>query len=137
MSDELVKKPVPVTGVPHKEAEPIRVDLGNHSEVVEDVIEEQVEAQPTKDVSRHVTIVPEKPALTKEQEDMGVQASQTSIFVQGRKVDIPLSAEKVEEGLQKPMTSGWRWLAELVKYILLKFHMTVKKVSGVFQYVKE
>ncbi|MFA6005249.1 MAG: hypothetical protein WC775_02070 [Patescibacteria group bacterium] len=137
LPDEMVKKPAPVAGVPHKEAEPLRIDTGIRSEISEDVVEEQVEAQPTADVAQHVTVVPEKVALTKEQEDLGVQAAETSIFVQGKKIDVHIPAEEVEAGLQKPMTSGWRWMAELIKYILHKFHMSVKKVSGVFQYVKE
>lgn len=123
-----------------KETEPLRMrkekDLENFSESSIDNIEEKTEFQPPQELAENLEVVPEKPEIDEELVKQGVQTSQqTSIFVNSRKIELPLSLEKVDEGLHKPITSSWRWLAELTKYILSKFHLTIKKVNGVFKLV--
>lgn len=137
LPEHLLSKPAPPVGISHKEAEPLRVESHPIKDISESTVEEQVEAQPSQDVAGQVTVVPEKPELTKEEEDLGVTASPASIFVQGKKIDLPLSASEFETDMQKPYTTGARWIAEIVRYLLQKFHVTVKKISGVFQFVNQ
>ena len=42
----------------------------------------------------------------------------------------PISDEKIEEGLHKPVNSSWRWLSETLVYHLKQLHLTIKKVHG-------
>ncbi len=122
-----------------KENEPQEVlpNKDNKDSQVEIELEEKSELQPEKELMNHgVEVVPEKPEIDEEFLKQGVETGEeTSIFVQNRKIELPLSVEKLEEGLHKPITSGWRWLAELTKYILGKFHLTIKKIGGVFKLV--
>lgn len=125
------------TGVHHKEAEPLAPHTKDHQENHEQVVEEKVEMESPSELGEQVEIVPEKPEVDQNLEDQGIQAVSTlSFFVKNKKIELPISPEEVEQGLHKPLTSGWRWLSELAEYILHKFHMTIKKVAGVFQVVE-
>lgn len=137
LPEHIFKKGTSVATTPHKEAEPLLVETRVPAEIVEEAVEEQVEAQPTQNVATQVSIVPEKPQITKEQEDLGVTTSSASIFVQGKKINMPLSAPDFELDLHKPFTTGARWMAEIVRYLLQKFHVTVRKISGIFQFVNQ
>ncbi len=76
--------------------------------------------------------VPVPPQIAKE---MGIQPvpsaqtpiSQTQYFtVSG----VSLTDDQIAQGLQKPTSSGFRWLSEWFIYQLLKAHFLVKKVKG-------
>lgn len=125
-------------GTPHKEAEPL-VHISHESQPQsETAVEEKVEMEAPSETKDLVEITPEKPEVDEDLEENGVQAVSTlSFFVKNKKIDLPISAEEIEEGRHKPLTSGWRWVAELAEYILNKFHMTIKKVAGVFQVVQK
>ncbi|MEK9179470.1 MAG: hypothetical protein AAB893_03305 [Patescibacteria group bacterium] len=126
------------TSVPHKEAEPLVAISHEAHPQSESAIEEKVEMEVPSESEDIVEVTPEKPKIDEELEENGVQAVSTlSFFVKNKKIDLPISAEEIEKGLHKPLSSGWRWVAELAEYILNKFHMTIKKVAGVFQVVEK
>ncbi len=87
--------------------------------------------------ARGIEIVPEEPEVDEDLAEQGVEAvSHTSVFVRNKKVELPLSLDKIEAGLHEPPTSGMRWVAELTKYILSKFHLVIKKVGKTFKLVE-
>lgn len=56
-----------------------------------------------------------------------VSPSNPSIFTS---VKLPISDDKVMQGLSKPVTSSWRWLSELSLFLLHRAKLTLKMVRG-------
>jgi len=85
-----------------------------------------------------IEILPDLPTVDEELRREGVElVDSDTIFVGTRKIDLPIPLEKVESGLKKPLNTGWRWVAELTKYILARFHIVVKKVGKQFKLVEQ
>jgi len=83
-------------------------------------------------------ILPDLPTVDEELRKEGVElVDSDTIFVGTRKIDLPIPLEKVESGLHKPLNSGWRWVAELTKYILARFHIVIKRVGKQFKLVEQ
>lgn len=99
----------------------------------EQLKEPQTQPGPTPTIQ----IIPELPELDEELKAEGVELEDhDTIFVNSRKIDLPLPLERVDQGLHKPVTTGWRWLAELTKYILARFHIVIKKIGNKFRLVE-
>ncbi len=62
-------------------------------------------------------------------QQMGVQTTPTTHF-QTEQVQTLIPDEEIIEGLHQPVTSSFRWLAELALYILKHAHIVLKKVHG-------
>lgn len=45
-------------------------------------------------------------------------------------LELPLEDVEISEGLKAPVSSGFRWLAEICVYMLKKAHLTLKKIHG-------
>jgi len=85
-----------------------------------------------------VEILPDLPTVDEELRREGVElVDSDTIFVGTRKIDLPIPLEKVDDGLSKPLNSGWRWVAELTKYILARFHIVIKKVGKQVKLVEQ
>jgi hypothetical protein len=82
--------------------------------------------------------IPELPELDDELKNEGVElVDHNTIFINNRKLNLPLPLEDVDQGFHKPLTSGWRWLSELSKYILRRFHIVIKKIGGKIKLVEK
>jgi len=93
---------------------------------------------PTASVPAKIEVLPDLPTVDEELRREGVELIDSdTIFVGTRRIDLPIPLEKVETGLTKPLNSGWRWVAELTKYILARFHIVVKKVGKQFKLVEQ
>lgn len=122
----------------HKEIEPKPVvkkeSLSNLSEQ---------EALPKAETSRQseptLEVIPDLPEIDEGLQNVGVEViDNDSIFVaNGRKIDLPMSIATVDKGLHKPLTSGWRWIAELTRYILAKFGIKIKKHGQKYKLVEQ
>jgi hypothetical protein len=85
-----------------------------------------------------VEVIPELPEIDKELQNEGVElVDHDTIFVANRNVDLPMPLEKVDQGLKKPLTSGWRWIAELTRYILAKLGIKIKKDGQKFKLIEQ
>ena len=121
----------------NKEMEPkpnekIRVQDQNEDE------REPVEEVKTSSQPSPVEVIPELPEIDKELLDEGVEViDHDTIFVGNRKIDLPLPLEKIDQGLHKPVTSGWRWISELTRYILARLHIVIRKVGDKFKLVEQ
>lgn len=115
-----------------KETEPII----SNSEVVEvqEVVEQAVDDE---EVKKHVEIKPETIKLPSDLKKLGVQTSSHIQFPNYKNIKLPIPDEEVATGLNEPITSSWRWLAEFAKYILKQAHLTLKKVHGKIVRVKD
>lgn len=125
--DNLLKNPADaVSSVStHKEAEPQSTDAKNHIEIHE-VVEHHPETEVVPYVSHRKEVIEVPPDLQK----MGVAASGTPTFSRLQTVKIPLGDDKVLKGLHAPITSSFRWLAELCVYLLKNAHITIKQIHG-------
>jgi hypothetical protein len=93
-------------------------------------LREVVEHEPEEEVRPYVTHRQETVAIPEELEKVGVQATSTPKFTSYQNVKLPISDDKVLEGLHAPIDSSFRWLATLATYILKKAHLGLKKIHG-------
>ena len=71
-----------------------------------------------------------KKQIDKELEKLGVSSVKSTKFPNFKEITLPISDEKIVEGLEEPVESSFRWLAELAMLILKKAHATLKKIHG-------
>lgn len=118
-------KSTPIDGfsTPLKEVEPPRT-----TEI--EKAQEVIEYEPAAEVSPHVEVRKEQIEIPADLEEMGVTADETTKFPTHQDIKLPLSDEKIEKGLHQPVTSSFRWLAELCVYILKKAHLGLKNIHG-------
>ncbi len=60
----------------------------------------------------------------------GLRPIQTSIKFDTKKIQFPISDEKIWDGLHAPVNTSLRWFAEFAVYILRKFNLKLKKING-------
>lgn len=132
--DDLVKKHTGLSGYGGsyaKETEPIvkkREAVGNAVE--QSTLNEVVEHEPPKEVVPFVTVRKETIELPPDLKKMGLRPATATSFPSYQSVALPLSDEKVYQGLQAPITSSFRWFAELCLFLLKRAHLTLINIHG-------
>jgi hypothetical protein len=111
------------SSTPSKEHEPV----GSRERLI---IEQAREHEPSEELELHLEARQEIPKLDQELTQEGVTATPTTAFPTFEEVKLPLSDEKVVEGLEEPVTSSWRWLSEFCMHLLHLAHQTLKSVQG-------
>lgn len=114
------------------EAIPSRAERSEIKEVVEKTIED-------KEVKKHVEVRPETIKIDEDLKKAGVIHTADIKFKDEKdfKLPIDITDEKIVQGLDKPITSSWRWLAELCVYLLKQAHLGLKTVHGKIVRVRE
>ncbi len=122
--DHLInKKPTESIGLP-KEAEPVL------QPAEEKQIQEAVEHEPPDEVKPFVEPKAESIKLPPDLKRIGLQAVSQTQFPTYQNVKLPISDDKVMQGLHAPVSSSLRWLATLAVYMLRLAHLQLKVVSG-------
>lgn len=122
--DDLIKKQTPPSaGIPI-EAEP-RI---THMEGLQ--MQEAVELEPSEELSPFMKQRSETIKLPSELSKMGLQPAAPSQFSTYKNIKLPISDEKIIEGLNSPVSSSRRWLSELALYLLKQAHLTLRMVGG-------
>lgn len=118
-----------VVGTTHKEAEPKHLEPLPIKDKVEQEHEVTTENKAIPSSLPQIEVIPDLPEIDQELLNEGVEVvDHDTLFVSaGRKIDLPMPLELVDQGLKKPITNGWRWIAELTRYILAKFGIKIKK----------
>jgi len=93
-------------------------------------IKESVEYKPEEEVGAYVQPRKETIELPPDLKKMGVQSASSTNFPSYQAVVLPISDDKVLQGLHAPIYSSLRWLATLSWYLLKKAHLTLKVVHG-------
>lgn len=130
MNDQLPPQqppPQPLTGSPQKEFEPGALSYQEVPGIVEVGHETPIE-MPTEVQAAGVTVHPTTVTIPPNVAKMGVtvvgtntqQANQPAIV-------LPLSDDKITQGLNQSVTSSWRWLAEWCKRRLKVFFAQERK----------
>ena len=123
--DDLVKKWKRDSAVSYaKEAEPAPRPAENVS------LQEVAELEPPEEVKPFVTPRQETIKLPGDLTSVGLQPVKTTQFPTYKNIKLPISDEKIVEGLHEPMTNSKRWLSELSVYILRQAHLTLRKVGS-------
>ncbi len=118
-----IEAPVPVTEItPVPESAP-------QPEQQEQTVEQTTEQSPA-DVSQYVQEKKDDIEVPPELQKHGLKPVQSTQSIPYQNIQLPLPDEKVLEGLDKPVTSSYRWLAELAKFMLFQAHLQLKKVHG-------
>lgn len=136
-------KTSPVTHRPSPEAPPIVIQQETSAPETpqlteskkDEVKEDAAEAEPAPEqaqapVSQFVQEVKDEVEVPPELIKVGLKPVAQSDNPAYQNVKLPISDEKVMEGLDKPPTSSYRWLAELCRYMLRLAHIQLKKVHG-------
>lgn len=111
-------------------AGPEKIEIAVSTPKEEYKIHEVVEHTGPKEVKGYIEARPETVRIPKELKKIGVVSVVNPIFKNYKPVVLPLSDQSIEQGLHAPITSSFRWLAELCLYILKQAHLTLKKVHG-------
>ena len=113
-----------------KEGEPIEIAPERKSQPEIELTETEPKIE-DKEVEKFVKVEKQHsfeldPSLKK----AGLSAIDTTTLDPKHRIQLPISDEKVVEGLDKPISSSWRWLAEIAMYMLHRGHLTLKKIHG-------
>jgi hypothetical protein len=112
-----------------KEGEPIVLSSEQSFPPEIEVIETEPKIE-DKEVGKYVKPTVEEPSIDPKLKKAGLQAIDSSSLDPRHHVDLPISDEKILEGLGQPITSSFRWLAETARFILSGAHLSLKKVHG-------
>lgn len=93
-------------------------------------VHEVVEHEPEPDVAEHVTVHPEVVKIPQDLQEQGVESTGQTHFPTHNAVQLPISDDKVIQGLKSPMSSSVRWLAEFCLFLLHKAHIKLKLAHG-------
>ncbi|MCA9371825.1 hypothetical protein KC726_02910 [Candidatus Woesebacteria bacterium] len=113
-----------------KETEP-RSIKHEGAEITPDI--EFVDTEPKiedKEVAEYVEIKKDTIELHPHLKKAGLQTVDASSLDTKHKIALPISDDKVVTGLHKPITSSYRWLAELCLFLLHQAHLTLKTIHG-------
>lgn len=111
-----------------KEGEPIKI-----SSDTDDYGLEPTESEPKiedEQVKEYLKATPKKIELDPQLKRAGLVSVDNSSLDPRHKITLPISDEKIIQGLQQPVTSSWRWLAEWSNFLLRRAHLTIKVVHG-------
>jgi hypothetical protein len=112
-----------------KEGEPITIaaEVAPKKDFILTESEPKVE---DKEVKEFVEMTKNEPTLSPELKKAGLNVVESSSLDPKHKITLPITDDKILEGLDKPMTTSWRWLAEFARFFLVQAHITLKKIHG-------
>ncbi len=93
-------------------------------------IHEVIEHQVDDEVKPYVSVRKETIELPADLKKIGVHEVVETKFPSYQTVTLPLSDDKVYQGLHEPISSSLRWFAELCLYLLKRSHLTLKNIHG-------
>jgi len=92
----------------------------------------EIEPVPKPETEQYLEQVSDDIPLSEEEKKLGAShpPAQGTLIVDGRMIHLPISLEEVDDGMHKPLSSGKRWMAMLVRYLLDKLHLVIRNVGG-------
>lgn len=115
---------------PTKEGEPMRMDRVENTSTVESVASEDEPTVEDSEVEKYVEVMSEEPTIHPDLKKAGLQTIDTSSLDPKQRIHLPISDDKVMVGLEQPISSSFRWLAEVAFFMLKRAHITLKKLHG-------
>jgi len=91
---------------------------------------EASEHEPDDDVADYIEPRHAPVKVPEDLQKLGVQTTHAVQYPNYREVHVPLSDEKIMQGLKAPFDAGFHWLAELYVYILQKAGIKLEVKHG-------
>lgn len=113
-----------------KEGEPFRntsIETTQNREVLVSEKEPKVE---DRELEQYLEVATDAPEIHPELKKAGLQAIDTTSLDPRQRVHLPIADEQIMEGLDQPLTSSFRWLAEFALFMLKRAHLALKRVHG-------
>ncbi len=111
------------------ESEPISVRSEVKPEATIDVVETEPNIE-DKELEKFIKIEKHKIELDPALKKAGLQVIDSSSLDPRHNVKLPITDENIVVGLNKPVSSSWRWLAEIAVFMLRRAHISLKKIHG-------
>ncbi len=119
------------SSAPHsKEGEPIRTQAAESVSRSEVIVSESEPYIEDKELEQFIEVKTDIPEIHPDLKKAGLQAIDTTSLDPRQRVHLPISDEKVMEGLDQPVSSSFRWLAEIAQFMLRRAHLALKRVHG-------
>lgn len=112
-----------------KEGEPITI-AAETPEKKDFVLTESEPKIEDKEVKEFVEMTKNEPTLSPELKKAGLNVVESSSLDPKHRITLPITDDKILEGLDKPMNTSWRWLAEFARFFLVQAHITLKNIHG-------
>lgn len=94
------------------------------------VIQEVVEHEPDEEVKEHIEVKPDIVKIPEEVKQAGVTATEKTDFPAYNNITLPISDDKIMQGLNEPISSSLRWFATFALMLLKQSHLKLKKIHG-------
>lgn len=112
-----------------KESEPLPARTENKSEAKIDFIETEPKIE-DKEIEKFVKVEKESFELDPKLKKAGLEVVDSTTLDPRHNVKLPISDDKILEGLDQPVNSSWRWLSEIAIFMLRRAHISLKKIHG-------
>ncbi|PIQ73173.1 hypothetical protein COV58_03940 [Candidatus Roizmanbacteria bacterium CG11_big_fil_rev_8_21_14_0_20_36_8] len=143
MSDDLNKKKIiksftPIDYlIPKKKSQPSYSKEGEPIEVAVEKISPQeieiIETEPViedAEVGEYLKSNRKEPRIHPDLRKAGLKTIEPSTADPKYNVALPISDERVMQGLSSPVTTSLRWLAEVALFMLKQAHLNLKEIHG-------
>lgn len=112
-----------------KEGEPIAIAVEQKPQEALKFTETQPQIE-DKELKEYMEVSKNEPTLSPELKKAGLNIIDSSSLDPKHRITLPISDDKIVEGLDKPLNTSWRWLSEFARFFLLQAHITLKKIHG-------
>jgi len=82
------------------------------------------------EVGEYIKTQKTDPEIHPELKEAGLRTIHEDSLDEKYKVELPIPDEEVIEGLHKPISNSWRWLAEIALFALKQAHLSLKRIHG-------
>lgn len=127
LDEDIKKKPETISYSVESEPIPKRSEIKAESKV--DIVETEPKIE-DKELEEYIKVEKTHFELDPKLKQAGLEVIDSSTLDPRHNVKLPISDEKVLEGLHQPVNSSWRWLAEIARFMLIKAHVSLKKIHG-------
>lgn len=118
-------------GQPESEPRPVPKEQQDHIEM-----HEIAEDEPLPDITPYLRAHNPKVKVPKSLKEIGVEAVENPIqYPTYKTVKVPLSDQKIVQGMKMPLDSSFRWLAEICIRLLRVAHVKLKEAHGTIRRV--
>lgn len=101
------------------------------SKPIAEIREDSKNEQPSQsNIQNYVQVSSSVPTIPADVAAAGVEVSVSAHDVLQPVLELPLPDEKIPLALEKPVSSGLRWVAEICLYMLKKAHLKLKTIHG-------
>jgi len=111
-----------------KEGEPMSGE--QHMTSVESVASEKEPHIEDKELEKYFEVTSDEVSIHPDLKKAGLQSIESTSLDPKQRIHLPIPDDKVMDGLEQPISSSYRWLAELSLFMLKRAHLSLKRLHG-------